>query len=35
MKHEKTTERINENTGETINRVQYEITADDYFNDNK
>ena len=35
MKHEKTTERINENTGETITKVQYEITADDYFIENK
>ena len=35
MKHEKTTEHINENTGEIINRIQYAITADDYFKDNK
>ena len=35
MKHEKTTEKINENTGETINRIQYAITSDDYFKENK
>ena len=31
MKFDKTTERINETTGEVTNRVQYSITADDYF----
>ena len=35
MKYESTTERVNDSTGETVIRVQYAITSDDYFNDNK
>ena len=35
MKHEKTIDRMDESTGDKISRVQYAITADDYFKDNK
>jgi len=35
MKHEKTTERISESTGETVTRVRYAITAENYFVENK
>ena len=35
MKLEKTSEKVNESTGEAIIKVQYALTVDDYFNNNK